>query len=51
MDMTMRAVTPGERLYAFKQSTNIGELAGAVGRLRGYMGEDGQEFHTDWESY
>ena len=51
MDMTLRAATPGERLYAFKQSTHIGELAGAVGRLRGYMGEDGQEFHTDWENF
>lgn len=50
MDMTVRAVPPAERLYAYKQSTHIGAHSGAVGCLRGDMGEDGQEFHTDWEN-
>ncbi|MDE6589150.1 MAG: hypothetical protein K2K53_02130 [Oscillospiraceae bacterium] len=49
MNIEIRAATPGERLYAFKQSMHIGEHSGAVGCLRGDMGEDGQEFHTDWE--
>ena len=33
-----------------KQSTHIGAHFGAVGCLRGDMGEDGQEFHTGWEN-
>jgi len=50
MDMTMRAAAPAERLYTRKQSTSIGEQCGAVGCLRGNMGEDGVEFHTTWEN-
>lgn len=49
MDMILRPATPTERLYAFKQSLHIGEQCGAVGCLRGDMG-DGQEFHTSWEN-
>ena len=50
MDMILRPATPTERLYAFKQSLHIGEQCGAVGCLRGDMGDDGQEFHTSWEN-
>ena len=50
MDMILRPATPTERLYAFKQSLHIGEQCGAVGCLRGDMGEDGQVFHTFWEN-
>ena len=50
MDMTLRAAPPGERLYAYKQSADIGSHCGAVGCLRGDMGGDGQEFHTSWEN-
>ena len=49
MDMTLRPATPAERLYAYKQSADIGAHCGAVGCLRGDMGEDGQAFHTTWE--
>lgn len=50
MDMTLRPVAPAERLYAYKQSADIGSHCGAVGCLRGDMGEDGQAFHTTWEN-
>ena len=50
MDMTIRPAAPAERLYARKQGTSIGEQCGAVGCLRGNMGEDGTEFHTDFEN-
>ena len=50
MELTIRPATPTERLFACKQSTAVGEQAGAVGCLRGDMGEDGTEFHTDWEN-
>ena len=49
MDMTLRPAAPAERLYAYKQSADIGSHCGAVGCLRGDMGEDGQAFHTTWE--
>lgn len=50
MDMTLRPAAPAERLYAYKQSADIGSHCGAVGCLRGDMGEDGQAFHTTWEN-
>lgn len=49
MEMTMRAATLTERLYACKQSEHIGSRCGAVGCLRGDMGGDGQDFDTTWE--
>ena len=50
MDMTLRAATPRERLYAYDQSNQIAEQTGCVGRLRGDVGGNGCEFRADWQT-
>jgi len=48
MNMTMRAATPAERLYADRQSQQITMQTGCVGYLRGDVGESGDTFPTAW---
>ena len=50
MDLTLRAATPAERLYAYDQSSQIAEQTGCVGRLRGDVGGNGCEFRADWQT-
>ncbi len=49
MEMQLRAATPQERLYAYKQSQQITMQTGCIGYLRGDMGRSGTEFWTTWE--
>jgi len=49
MELEMRAITPQERLYTYKQSQQITMQTGCVGYLRGDMGKSGTEFWTTWE--
>ncbi len=49
MELDMRAITPQERLYTYKQSQQITMQTGCVGYLRGDMGRSGAEFWTTWE--
>lgn len=48
MDMTIRPMTPQERLYAYAQSQQITMQTGAIGYLRGDFDSSGNEFHSTW---
>lgn len=49
MDMTLRAATPAERLYAYDQSTQIAGQCGSPGYLRGRLDDTGTVFAKSWE--
>ena len=49
MDLTIRAATPGERLYAYEQSAQIAEKCGSPGYLHGGLDNIGTMFLSRWE--
>ena len=49
MELEIQTMQPGERLYAYRQSTQLEGQTGGVGYLRGDFGKDGREFFTTWE--
>lgn len=49
MELEIQTMQPGERLYAYRQSTQLEGQTGGIGRLRGDFGKDGREFFTTWE--
>ena len=51
MDMTIRAATPAERHYTYKQSQQIMRQTGCIGHLRGDMGRSGTGFYTSWDDH
>lgn len=48
MEMTIRPMTPQERLYSYSQSQQITMQTGAIGYLRGDFDSSGNEFHSTW---
>lgn len=48
MNMTIRLMTPQERLYSYSQSQQITMQTGAIGHLRGDFDSSGNEFHSTW---
>lgn len=50
MEMTIRDMTPQERLYTYAQSQQIRAQTGSIGHLRGYFDKSGDFGHT-WESH
>lgn len=48
MDMTIRPMTPQERLYSYSQSQQVTMQTGAIGYLRGDFDSSGNEFHSTW---
>ena len=51
MDMTIRAMTPQERLYSYSQSQQITMQTGCIGHLRGDMGSSGERFYSTWDDH
>ena len=49
MELEIQTMQPGERLYAYRQSTQLEGQTGGIGRLRGDFGRNGREFFTTWE--
>ncbi|WP_288695077.1 hypothetical protein [uncultured Ruthenibacterium sp.] len=49
MELEIQTMQPGERLYAYRQSTQLEGQTGGIGRLRGDFGRSGREFFTTWE--
>ena len=49
MELEIQTMQPGERLYAYRQSTQLEGQTGGIGRLRGDFGKDGRGFFTTWE--
>ena len=47
MELKITSMTPEERLYAYKQSSQLEGQTGCIGHLRGDFG-NGQEFYTSW---
>lgn len=48
MGMTIRPMTPQERLYSYSQSQQIIMQTGAIGYLRGDFDSSGNAFHSTW---
>lgn len=51
MNLTIRPMTPAERLYPYAQPEQIIDKAGSIGHLRGDMGSSGKEFYTSWTDH
>ena len=51
MDMTIRPMTPQERLYSYSQSQQITMQTSCIGHLRADMGKDGDEFWSTWDDH
>ena len=51
MEMTIRPMTPQERLYTYDQSSQINGQTQCVGHLRADLGKDGKEFFSDWTDH
>lgn len=51
MDMTIRPMTPQERLYSYSQSQQITMQTSCIGHLRADMGKDSDEFWSTWDDH
>lgn len=51
MDMTIRPMTPQERLYSYSQSQQIMGQTCCVGHLRSDMGSNGMGFYSSWDDH
>lgn len=51
MDITIRPMTPQERLYSYSQSQQITMQTSCIGHLRADMGKDGDEFWSTWDDH
>jgi len=49
MDMTIRAITPAERLYVCDQNKHIADQSGNTGRLWGKLDDTGIVYLNSWE--
>lgn len=51
MELTIKPMQPEERLYAYRQSSQIRAQTGSIGYLRGDFGKTGTEFYTSWQDH
>ena len=51
MELTIRPMTPQERMYSYSQSTQIEGQAGCIGHLRGDLDADGEAFLSSWTGH
>lgn len=51
MDMTIRPMTPQERIYSYSQSQQIFMQTCCIGHLRGDMGTGGNSFYSGWDDH
>ena len=51
MDMTIRPMTPQERMYSYTQSQQIMGQTGCIGHLRGDMDSSGTGFFSSWDDH
>lgn len=50
MEMTLREMTPQERLYTYAQSQQLQAQTGSIGHLRGYF-DGGKDFQHTWDTH
>ena len=51
MEMTIRPMTPQERMYSYTQSQQIMTQTGCIGHLRGDLDSGGKGFFTSWDDH
>lgn len=51
MDLTIRPMTPQERMYSYSQSTQIESQTGCIGHLRGDLDSSGDAFISTWTDH
>ena len=51
MEVTIRPMTPQERMYSYTQSQQIMTQTGCIGHLRGDLDSGGKGFFTSWDDY
>ena len=51
MNLSIRAMTPLERMYSYSQSSQIESQSGCIGHLRADMGSDGKSFFSSWTDH
>ena len=51
IEMTVRPMTPIERLYSYTQSSQIQGQTGCIGHLRADMDTDGNGFFSSWDDH
>ena len=51
MEVTIRPMTPQERMYSYTQSQQIMGQTGCIGHLRGDLDSGGKGFFTSWDDH
>ncbi len=51
MEMTLRPMTAGERMYSYTQSQQLISQCGCIGHLRADFGSGGEEFFSSWDDH
>ena len=51
MDLTIRPMTPQERMYSYSQSAQIESQTGCIGHLRGDLDSSGDAFISTWTDH
>lgn len=51
MEMTLRPMTAGERMYSYAQSQQLTSQCGCIGHLRADFGSSGEEFFSSWDDH
>ena len=51
MELTIRPMTPQERMYSYSQSSQIEGQTGCIGHLRGDLDGDGEAFLSSWTGH
>ena len=51
MELTIRPMTPQERMYSYSQSSQIESQTGCIGHLRGDLDADGEAFLSSWTGH
>lgn len=51
MELSIRAMTPQERMYSYTQSGQIESQSGCIGHLRADMGSDGKDYFSSWTDH
>lgn len=51
MNLSIRPMTPAERMYSYNQSCQLMSQTGCIGHLRADFGSSGRKFYSTWDDH
>lgn len=51
MNLSIRPMTPAERMYSYNQSCQLMSQTGCIGHLRANFGSNGRGFYSSWDDH